>query len=78
MKLLTFETVEEMVKQRVEKKAMTFGQEVSLRDKDNNGKYKVDPPVFSHLYGEWVMPLTKRVQVQYLLKRLDGEVEDCK
>lgn len=70
MKLLTFESVEEMVRRRVEKKAMVFGQEVSLSD-DINGKYKVDPTILSRLYGEWIMPLTKLVQVDYLLRRLD-------
>ncbi|XP_043695555.1 chorismate mutase 2 [Telopea speciosissima] len=71
MKLLTFESVEEMVKRRVEKKAKVFGQDVSLDDKGDKGKYKIDPSIVSRLYGEWVMPLTKVVQVQYLLRRLD-------
>lgn len=73
MKLLTFESVEEMVKRRVEKKAIAFGQEVKLDyDADNKpGKYKLDPSVVSRLYGEWVMPLTKLVEVEYLLRRLD-------
>lgn len=73
MKLLTFESVEEMVKRRVEKKAFVFGQEVSLDDdvKNETEKYKVDPSLVSRLYGEWVMPLTKLVQVEYLLRRLD-------
>nr|POF20675.1 chorismate mutase 2 [Quercus suber] len=43
MKLLTFESVEEEVKRRVAKKAMVFGQEVTLNNDDNKGKYKVDP-----------------------------------
>ncbi|KAJ4951819.1 hypothetical protein NE237_028651 [Protea cynaroides] len=67
MKLLTFESVEEMVKRRVEKKAMVFGQDVSLDDKGNNWKYKIDPSILPRLYGEWVMPLTKDVEVEYLL-----------
>lgn len=79
MKLLTFTNVEEQVKKRVEKKAVTFGQEVSLDNNTNsvkqngtvNGKYKVDPSLVSRLYAEWVMPLTKDVQVEYLLRRLD-------
>ncbi|KAG9456317.1 hypothetical protein H6P81_000825 [Aristolochia fimbriata] len=71
MKLLTFEKVEEMVKQRVAKKAMVFGQEVTLGEKTDEGKYKVDPSVVSRLYGEWVIPLTKVVEVDYLLRRLD-------
>lgn len=71
MGLLTFEKVEEMVKRRVEKKAMVFGQAVCLIDEDHKkGKYKVDPSVVLRLYEEWVMPLTKLVQVEYLLRRL--------
>lgn len=76
MKLLTFEKVEEMVKKRVEKKTKVFGQEVSVSENeyDNNddSTYKVDPSIVSLLlYQEHVMPLTKHVQVEYLLRRLD-------
>ncbi|CAL5419362.1 unnamed protein product [Camellia sinensis] len=71
MKLLTFVSVEEMVKRRVAKKAMIFGQEVSLNDDDKKGNCKVDPSVVSCLYDKWVMPLTKLVEVEYLLCRLD-------
>nr|ACM45078.1 chorismate mutase 01 [Vitis vinifera] len=72
MKMLTFEAVEEMVKKRVEKKATVFGQEVNLSDNSKSKEtYKVDPSVVSRLYEEWVMPLTKQVQVEYLLRRLD-------
>lgn len=79
MKLLTFVDVEEMVKKRVEKKAKVLGQEVSVVDNANaktdkhnaSEKYKVDPSVVSRLYEEWIMPLTKLVQVEYLLRRLD-------
>lgn len=77
MKLLTFTAVEEMVKKRVEKKAVIFGQEVSLDNNTNSAKQngtakcKVDPSLVSRLYGEWIMPLTKLVQVEYLLRRLD-------
>lgn len=74
MKMLTFENVEEMVKKRVEKKAMVFGQEVTLTNNTNsnsNGPYKIDPLIVSQLYGKWIMPLTKNVQVEYLLRRLD-------
>lgn len=70
MELLTSESVEEMVRKRVEKKAMVFGQEVSL-DPKVKGKYKVDPSVVSGLYQKWIIPLTKIVQVEYLLRRLD-------
>ena len=71
MKLLTFKAVEETVKKRVEKKARTFAEEVSLNSTESDGKYKIDPPLVSRLYDEWIMPLTKVVQVEYLLRRLD-------
>lgn len=71
MKLLTFEKVEEQVRKRVEKKTMVFAQDVSLDKVESVGKYKVDPALTSRLYQEWVMPLTKQVQVEYLLRRLD-------
>lgn len=72
MKLVTFEAIEEKVKKRVEKKAREFGREVSLNHTDNAAEnYKVDPTIVSGVYGDWVMPLTKEVEVEYLLRRLD-------
>lgn len=71
MELLTFKNVEDIVKKRVEKKATVFGQDVTIDGGENDRNYKVDPPVVGRLYEEWVMPLTKLVQVEYLLRRLD-------
>ena len=34
-------------------------------------RYKVAPDAIAALYRDWVMPLTKKVQVHYLLRRLD-------
>lgn len=70
MKLLTSKNVEEIVVKRVEKKAMVFGQEVSL-DHDVKGHYKVDPAIVYRLYKEWIIPMTKNVELEYLLRRLD-------
>lgn len=71
MKMLTFAAVEQRVKRRVEKKASIFGQNVTLDKCDDEAKCKVDPLVVSRLYDQWVMPLTKLVEVEYLLQRLD-------
>ncbi|XP_021734118.1 chorismate mutase 2-like [Chenopodium quinoa] len=71
MNLLTDSKVEAMVKQRTEKKAKVFGHEVTLNDTSNSNDYKVDPSLVSRLYDEWVIPLTKDVEVEYLLRRLD-------
>ncbi|XP_020598545.1 chorismate mutase 1, chloroplastic-like [Phalaenopsis equestris] len=71
--LLTFETVEFVVKRRVETKAMTFGKEVTVGggEKDCPPKFKIRPGFVAELYDKWIMPLTKEVQVEYLLRRLD-------
>ncbi|KAJ4826300.1 Chorismate mutase 1-like protein [Turnera subulata] len=73
MAMLTYPEVEEAVKKRVEMKAKTFAQEVTLNGEVNAGgpPYKMSPNLVADLYGEWIMPLTKEVQVQYLLRRLD-------
>lgn len=36
---------------------------------------QVRPEVVAQLYEQWVMPLTKEVEVQYLLRRLDAQAE---
>ncbi|XP_019167920.1 PREDICTED: chorismate mutase 2-like [Ipomoea nil] len=73
MKLLTFEAVEEMVKKRVERKAREFSKEVKANGSDEAEKCKVDPSLMCRLYAEWVIPLTKLVEVEYLLRRLDSQ-----
>ncbi|PHT29592.1 Chorismate mutase 1, chloroplastic [Capsicum baccatum] len=73
MDLLTYPTVEEAIKRRVEMKTRTYGQELNRNEPENVGDpvYKIKPSLVAELYGDWIMPLTKEVQVQYLLKRLD-------
>ncbi|XP_050373941.1 chorismate mutase 3, chloroplastic [Argentina anserina] len=73
MTLLTFEAVEASVKERVEIKTRTLGQEVKVKHDEDDAPpiYKIKPNVIASLYEYWIMPLTKEVQVQYLLRRLD-------
>jgi chorismate mutase len=71
MKALTFKNVEDNVKRRVANKARTYGQEVNEHGQVENARYKIDPELAGALYEDWVMPLTKKVQVAYLLRRLD-------
>lgn len=71
MNLLTFENVEAMVQRRVELKTMAYGQEVNLDGATATPVYKIQPSLVAGLYAKWVMPLTKKVQVEYLLRRLD-------
>ncbi|EEF29485.1 chorismate mutase 1, chloroplastic [Ricinus communis] len=74
MELLTYTKVEEAIKKRVEIKTKTFGQEVTAiceEDEITEPAYKIDTTLVADLYGDWIMPLTKEVQVEYLLRRLD-------
>lgn len=74
MELLTYEEVEESIRKRVETKAKKFAEEVKA---DNDAEepadpvYKIKPRLVGSLYSDWIMPLTKEVQVEYLLRRLD-------
>ncbi|CAA0384083.1 unnamed protein product [Arabidopsis thaliana] len=80
MDMLTFPTVEDAIKKRVEMKTRTYGQEVKVgmeekEEEEEEGNeshvYKISPILVGDLYGDWIMPLTKEVQVEYLLRRLD-------
>jgi chorismate mutase len=65
MDMLIFKAVEEQVKKRVANKARIFEQNAT------DSECKVDPKVLSKLYDQWVMPQTKDVEVEYLLRCLD-------
>ncbi|GJM93039.1 hypothetical protein PR202_ga09557 [Eleusine coracana subsp. coracana] len=73
MHLLTYETVERAIENRVEAKAKIFGQEINFGAEDNGAPpvYKIEPKLVAGLYSHRIMPLTKQVQVAYLLRRLD-------
>ena len=66
---------------RVRRKAAMYGQDEVNDDHFNpfssNGaespSYKVEPETVAQLYEQFVMPLTKEVQLTYLLHRLDHE-----
>jgi chorismate mutase len=82
MQLLTDVKVEQMVVERVRLKAATFGQEInpaaaaaggSAQDSEQARRCKIQPEVLASMYDKMVMPLTKDVQVAYLLRRLDQE-----
>ena len=54
-------------------KATAFGQVIKINENGDavDPVYKIDPSLFANLYGDWIVPLTKEVQVEYLLRRLD-------
>lgn len=73
MEKLTYIDVEEEVRERVEMKTRKYGKEVTLTEDVDNTEplYKINPSIVADLYWDWIMPLTKQVQVEYLLRRLD-------
>jgi len=85
MELLTDKAVEKRVVERVRAKAFTFGQDITgplgaapapaaaATNGAGQGRLKVCPELVANMYEEWVMPLTKEVEVLYLLARLDNE-----
>jgi chorismate mutase len=75
MDLLTDVKVEQMVVERVRLKAATFGQDINPAAAPNSSQQtcKIQPDVLADMYDKMVMPLTKDVQVAYLLRRLDHE-----
>ncbi len=65
MKLITNQEVEDKLLLRVEKKAATYGQEIE----NTKGEYKIQPAFVAELYKKWIIPLTKEVEINYLLQR---------
>ncbi|KAI9019806.1 chorismate mutase [Hyaloraphidium curvatum] len=80
--LLTNRAVEERVVKRLRKKAAIYGQDIVDDDggapngtpgspTGGSGSYKIDLDLVVRLYEKYVIPLTKRVEVEYLMQRLD-------
>ncbi|KAL8700055.1 MAG: hypothetical protein Q9201_005659 [Fulgogasparrea decipioides] len=66
---VTNEKVEKKVLERLRLKAKTYGTDPSI-EHGAEGKVNVDAVV--EMYKETVIPLTKVVEVEYLMQRLDG------
>eukprot|EP00123_Amoebidium_parasiticum_P012440 comp21354_c0_seq1/m.29317 comp21354_c0_seq1/g.29317 ORF comp21354_c0_seq1/g.29317 comp21354_c0_seq1/m.29317 type:complete len:310 (-) comp21354_c0_seq1:37-966(-) len=70
MELLTNREVEERLLNRVRRKVIAYGQDVT--DTMYNMEHlKLKPDIVVDLYEKWIIPLTKEVEVDYLLRRLD-------
>jgi len=75
--LLTDKVVEEKLLKRLKNKAVVYGQDISfdsgpLHDLnlDQTKVQKIDVDLVVKLYEQFVIPLTKEVEVDYLLNRL--------
>lgn len=61
---ITVPAVEHRLFERVRRKAATYGGELAAA-----GEYAVAPDVVAAIYQRWIIPLSKRVEVAYLLER---------
>jgi chorismate mutase len=62
---ITDEAVEAQVLERVRLKAQTYGQQLGGGQTD----FRVTPDIVQRIYADWIIPLNKKVQVEYLLQR---------
>ncbi|CAG8713961.1 155_t:CDS:2 [Rhizophagus irregularis] len=75
--LLTDKRVEEALLKRLRRKALIYGQDISehgglnLDNMQTTEQLKINVDVVVELYEKWVIPLTKEVEIEYLLIRLD-------
>lgn len=63
---ITNAKVEELILERLVEKAKAYGTDPSVETQP-----KVQPEVVVGIYKDWVIPLTKKVEVDYLLRRLE-------
>jgi chorismate mutase len=69
MRELTDVAVEKQVIQRVRTKAARYARP---EDGQDAPAFKVDPDIIAQLYAEFLIPLNKDVQVEYLMQRLSS------
>jgi len=79
--LITKPEVERKLLLRLRKKAATYAQEFNpdgdaIAGSHLNGSAKIDVDGVVELYESYIIPLTKEVEVDYLLHRLDGMTEE--
>ncbi|KAI0247130.1 chorismate mutase [Lactifluus subvellereus] len=81
--LITKPEVERCLLVRLRRKAMLYAQDFASDGEplpNGTGKSKIDVDCVVDLYESHIIPLTKQVEVEYLLQRLDGlsqeEVEE--
>lgn len=68
---ITNKAVEKSVLARLRLKALTYGKDPSLSD-GAEAPVKIDVDAVVAMYENFVIPLTKEVEVEYLMQRLEG------
>ncbi|KAF1349014.1 chorismate mutase [Delphinella strobiligena] len=69
---ITNAAVEQKVLERLRLKAKTYGTDPSLGAEQEGGEGKIDVEAVVAMYKDYVIPLTKVVEVEYLMQRLKG------
>ena len=73
MEKITNKAVEEKLLKRVALKAATYGREIDVTTSEpENENQKICPNLVVDIYKKWLIPLTKEVEVEYLLARGNG------
>lgn len=67
--LLTNKTVELQVLERLRRKALVYGQTLDEAQEGTSKHLRVPVEIVVDLYKKWVIPLTKVVEVDYLINR---------
>lgn len=62
--------VEQMLLKRVERKARSYGSDISAEGPRDF--FKVDPSKIAEMYQDFIIPLTKEVEVEYIIQRYEG------
>ncbi|KAF6006137.1 hypothetical protein HII13_005258 [Brettanomyces bruxellensis] len=71
-KAITNTAVEEKILKRLLEKAKTYGVDPTLKFTQHI-QNKVKPEVVVKIYKDYVIPLTKKVEIDYLMRRLEDE-----
>ncbi|OCT44419.1 Chorismate mutase [Cladophialophora carrionii] len=69
---ITNAKVEQQVLERLRLKAKTYGKDPSLTSNGVGGEEKINVEAVVKMYAQIVIPLTKVVEVEYLMQRLKG------
>lgn len=67
---ITNSAVEETILVRLIEKGKSYGVDPSMKY-SQNPQSKVEPEIIAKLYKDYIIPLTKKVEVDYLLRRLE-------
>ncbi|KAL6942126.1 chorismate mutase aro7 [Hanseniaspora vineae] len=69
MESITNSQVEEKILERLRVKAQVYGVDPTNKE----GERKITPEYLVRIYRDFVIPMTKEVEVEYLLRRLEDE-----